>query len=109
MKAIKSISAAVIVVGMTAVMCLPSGRAEAGDQVISDSLLTVIKLKALDARKTELVKRIETEDAKRGRTMAGVTAETAERINTSQDSICLELRSQLVGLELEISELSQDK
>lgn len=68
-----------------------------------------IKVKELNARKVDLQKQIKIEDQKRNQTFNGVTAETQEMLNDKQDSICLELRSQLVSVELELKELVPDE
>ena len=72
----------------------------------ADSTLVALRLNELKTRKADIQKQIETEDRKRNQTIEGVSAETMERMNMSQDSICLELRSQLVEVELEMAELT---
>lgn len=69
---------------------------------------TSIKLNSLQNRKESLQKEIKIQDAKRNREIAGVSAATLERMNDKQDSLCLELRSELADVILEIKELSQD-
>ena len=59
-------------------------------------------------RKAELKKRIATEDKKRNTVIEGVSPETLEKIIERQDSICLELRSELTAVELELKELGAD-
>ena len=109
MKKTKSIFGAVIAGLIVAALCVPSGHMVAENKLISDSTVMVIKLKTLNTRKAEIEKLIKTEDGKRDRTVAGVTAETSERINIAQDSICLELRSELVSVNLEIGEIEKKK
>lgn len=75
-------------------------------KVETDSTVNKIRLNTLRQRRTELQKKIEDEDKKRNRVIEGVSAESLERMNMAQDSICLELRSELVGVELEIKELA---
>ena len=72
----------------------------------ADSTLVALHLNELKTRKADIQKQIETEDRKRNQTIEGVSAETMERMNMTQDSICLELRSQLVEVELEMAELT---
>ena len=72
----------------------------------ADSTLVALRLNELKTRKADIQKQIETEDRKRNQTIEGVSAETMERMNMTQDSICLELRSQLVEVELEMAELT---
>lgn len=105
----RKIFGAVFIALMAGMVCLPSGRMVADDVVIGDSTLMVIKLKSLNVRKAELEKQIKIEDGKRNRTIAGVSPESAERMNIVQDSICLELRSQLVSVNLEIEEKTNNK
>lgn len=75
----------------------------------NDSIMNTIKVKELRARKSELQRLIKTEDAKRNRRIEGVTPQTQEVLNDRQDSICLDLRSQLVTVELALEELAPDK
>lgn len=74
----------------------------------NDSTVNAIKIKNLKNRKAELQKRIATEDKKRNAVIEGVSPETLEKRNERQDSICLELRSELTAVELELKELSAD-
>jgi hypothetical protein len=74
----------------------------------NDSILNAIKIKNLKDRKAELKKRIATEDKKRNTVIEGVSPETLEKIIERQDSICLELRSELTAVELELKELGAD-
>lgn len=71
----------------------------------NDSIVVSVKLKELSLKRDNLIKQIKVEDAKRDMSINGVTFETQERLNDRQDSICLDLRSQLVSVELEIKEL----
>lgn len=79
------------------------------DSQNKDDAVQAIKVKELNARKANLQKQIKIEDQKRNQTLNGVTAETQEILNEKQDSICLELRSQLVSVELELKELVPDE
>lgn len=72
----------------------------------NDSIARFVKIKELKIKKDNLIKQIKMEDAKRDMSIDGVTFESQERLNDIQDSICLDLRSQLVSIELEIKELS---
>ena len=74
-----------------------------------DSTLNKIKIKELTLKKQAIEKKIAIEDKKRNAVINGVTAETQEVLNDKQDSICLELRSQLVDIKLELKELIPDK
>lgn len=79
------------------------------DNQSKDNTVTAIKIKELNSRKAKLQKQIKIEDLKRNQSLNGVTAETQEMLNDRQDSICLELRSQLVSVELELDELVPDE
>lgn len=70
----------------------------------NDSVMNVVKIKLLTEKKTKLKRQIAIEDAKRNEVVNGVTPEIQEVLNDKQDSICLELRSQLVAVELELKE-----
>lgn len=109
MKKINNILAAIAISAAAILVCMPSGETMAQDTTSNDSTITAIKLKSLNSRRENINKQIEIEDAKRGKTYEGVSAETNEKLNIAQDSICLELRSELVSIELEIAELSPKK
>lgn len=70
-----------------------------------DSTLIAIRLYELNERKADIQKKIQVEDSKRNQSIEGVSYETQEKLNFTQDSICMELRSQLTDIELEIGEL----
>lgn len=70
----------------------------------NDSVMNVVKIKLLTEKKAKLKRQIAIEDAKRNEVVNGVTPEVQEMLNDKQDSICLELRSQLVAVELELKE-----
>ena len=75
----------------------------------NDSVMNTIRVKVLTEKRAELKKQIAVEDAKRNKIIDGVTPEVQEAMNDEQDSICLELRSRLVTVELELKELLPDK
>lgn len=77
----------------------------AQEKTRADSLVNVIRLQTLKQRQLDLKKKIGAEDKKRNRAMEGVSAESLEGMNLVQDSVCLELRSELVSVELQIKEL----
>lgn len=74
----------------------------------NDSTMCAIKIKNLKNRKVTLQKQIAAEDKKRNAVFEGVSPETLERLNERQDSICLELRSELTSVELELKELGAE-
>ena len=74
----------------------------------ADSTVRAIRLEVLNNRKAELKQEIAQADKLRNRSIEGVSLQTMEQMNRSQDSICLELRSELVSVELEIAELTPD-
>lgn len=71
----------------------------------NDSVMNTVKVKLLTEKKINLKKQIAMEDVKRNKTIEGVTPEVQEALNDKQDSICLDLRSRLVAVELELKEL----
>lgn len=79
------------------------------NETSNDSTVTAIKVKELNERKADLKKQIAEQDKKRDMRIHGVAPETMEKLNERQDSVCLELRSQLVAVELELNELVPDK
>lgn len=95
-----------VVVAMAALAWCSPERAGAEEKAAADSTMNTVLLKTLRKRRADLKKEIEAADRKRGRTIEGVAAGTLELMNTAQDSLCLELRSELVRVELEIKELT---
>lgn len=87
-----------------AITIVPSVAAD--DNTIQDGLAGNSKYDALNEQRNQIQEQIATEDKKRNQVIEGVSAQQLEQINDRQDSICLELRSQLVSVELQISELS---
>lgn len=81
---------------------LPSGNVTPGNDTIN-----AVKLKALAVKEATLQKTIQEQDKKRNATYNGVSAETIEKLNDRQDSTCLDLRSQLVSVQLEIGEVKK--
>lgn len=73
-----------------------------------DRTVLAVKLSSLKKRKADIERQIAEADKLRNRKIEGVSAESLEEINDRQDSICLELRSQLVQVDLEISECAPD-
>lgn len=74
----------------------------------NDSTVNVIKLKVLTVRESALQKQIQEEDKKRNAIYNGASSETTEALNNRQDSICLDLRSQLIDVQLEIKEIKRN-
>ena len=70
-----------------------------------DTLLNRSRMAELSIQRSQLKQRITAEDKKRNSQLTGVAPEQMELINLRQDSLCLELRSQLTTVELEIAEL----
>lgn len=73
-------------------------------QAPNDTIAMSLKMKALLNKQITLQNKIKEEDGKRNAVYNGVSAETQEMLNDRQDSICLDLRSQLVDVQLEIVE-----
>lgn len=96
---------AVITVGM---MMFSLGSNAQSNTSQNDSTVNAIKIKNLKNRKATLQKQIAVEDKKRNTVLEGVSPETLEKRNERQDSICLELRSELTCVELELKELGAD-
>lgn len=88
----------------TVILAMSAGNAWAQQTV--DSVAVAIRVKTLESRRASLKAQIKEEDLKRKRVVEGITPEANERLNTVQDSICLELRSQLVSVELELDEVA---
>ena len=72
------------------------------------AVITTVRLKALSAQEKSLQKKIQEQDKKRNATYNDVSTETMERLNDRQDSICLDLRSQLVTIQLEMAEIKKE-
>lgn len=93
-----------VLAAMMILLSMPAFAQE--ENSTNDSIARFVKIKELKIKKESLIKQIKMEDAKRDMSIDGVTFETQEILNDRQDSICLDLRSQLVSIELEIKELS---
>lgn len=93
-----------VIAAMMMLLSMPAFAQE--ENRTNDSIAKFVKIKELKIKKDNLIKQIKMEDAKRDMSIDGVTFESQERLNDIQDSICLDLRSQLVSIELEIKELS---
>lgn len=64
-------------------------------------------VRKLDAKKADLSRQIAEEDRKRDQQIEGVSWENMKEINMRQDSVCLQLRSDLNDVELELKELKR--
>ena len=85
--------------------CSVIGLANASAQTKADTVKVQIKIKELKQTEATLKKRIETEDKKRNRNIEGVSETSMDEMNQRQDSVCLDLRSQLVDVQLQVKEL----
>ncbi len=68
----------------------------------------VNRMEELTEQKKVLLKQIKIEDSKRNKVDDSMSFEQMEEINDRQDSICLDLRSKMVYVELEINELKRN-
>lgn len=96
-----------LIAALLTLASLPLQAQDTALPVISqvDSIATAVQIRSLEQQRTQLQTRIQQEDAKRGTKTEGVTPQTQEMLNDRQDSLCLSLRSQLVDVELQLSEL----
>lgn len=85
--------------------CSVIGLVNASAQTKADTVKVQIKIKELKQAEATLKKRIETEDKKRNRNIEGVSETSMDEMNQRQDSVCLDLRSQLVDVQLQVKEL----
>ena len=74
----------------------------------NDSTVNAVKVQTLRNRRSALQKQIAAEDKKRNAVIEGVSPETMELRNERQDSVCLELRSELTAVNLQLKELGAD-
>lgn len=88
-----------------ALLCIVMGVGQIYAQTKADTIKVQIKIKELKQTEITLKKRIEIEDKKRNQTIEGVSEISMNDINRRQDSICLNLRSQLVDVQLQVKEL----
>ena len=89
--------------GILLLAIMSVSTANAQDDKIS-ATANAVKVKELNLKKQQLAQRIAIEDRKRNRHEHGMSPEKQEILNLKQDSICLELRSELVNIECEIKE-----
>lgn len=87
-----------------ALVCTVVGLGQTYAQTKADTIKVQVKIKELKQTELALKKSIETEDKKRNRTIEGVYEVSMNEMNERQDSICLDLRSQLVDIQLQIKE-----
>lgn len=73
----------------------------------ANETMTIVRKNSLESKKAELEKRIAAEDRKREQHLEGVSRKNMEILNLRQDSICLQLRSELTDVELELKELER--
>ena len=85
--------------------CSVIGLANVSAQTKADTVKVQIKIKELKQIEATLKKHIETEDKKRNQNIEGVSEISMNEMNQRQDSICLDLRSQLVDVQLQVKEL----
>lgn len=64
-------------------------------------------VRRLNDKKAELTRLIAAEDRKRDQHIEGVSWEKMKEINERQDSLCLQLRSELNDVDLELKELKK--
>ncbi len=88
------------------VILLVTFYSTANAQNQNDTLRVRARITELTVQRNQLKQQITVEDKKRNSQIADVTPEKMELINLCQDSLCLELRSQLTEVELEIAELT---
>lgn len=98
----------IIVAGLFCMMAMPAFSQKVAT-ASNDSTINAVKIKELTLRKNNLKKQIAVEDSKRNRQVVGMSLESMEVMNERQDSVCLDLRSQLVTVELELKNLVPDK
>lgn len=75
----------------------------------NDTIINMMRIQELNAQKDSLLNQIKIEDAKRNMIIDSLSFEQMEIINDRQDSICLDLRSKLTYINLELKELEEYK
>ena len=76
--------------------------------IVNDTLTNDMRIEELKTQKNILMDQIKIEDAKRNMFADSLSFEQMEMINNRQDSICLDLRSKLTYINLELRELEMD-
>lgn len=89
-----------------AIAAVPALASAQNQQPTADSTANALRIRSLKAQIEGLDKQIKQEDVKRNKTILGVKPEQLEVMNDRQDSVCLELRSQLTDKQLELKELT---
>lgn len=72
-----------------------------------NATVLAVKIKELELKKAMIEEKIALEDKKRNQREYGITPERQEVLNDRQDSLCLELRSERVSIELELKEIRE--
>ena len=81
-----------------------------GEHVIAiDSVAHFNNMKLLETKEQNLKKKLNEEMQKRNATYSGVSAEALEEMNDRQDSICLDLKSQIVDVQLQIRDIRKQQ
>ncbi len=93
------------VTSLLAMLICTEGRCQTEKK---DQITNAVKLKELTLKKEKLEAQITEEDKKRNKQVNGVSYDVQEQMNDQQDFVCLELRSKLVSIEMEIKELQPD-
>lgn len=73
----------------------------------ADSTTLALRMKTLREQEALLKSEIDRQDKRRDNVVNGVSAEYQEYLNDRQDSICLDLRSRLVAVRLEMKEITE--
>lgn len=71
----------------------------------NNTVADMMRIQELNTQKDSLLNQIKIEDAKRNMIIDSLSFEQMEIINDRQDSICLDLRSKLTYINLELKEL----
>ncbi len=104
-----NLSKGIVVGTVIGIFIFLSGSLFAQNKVAAnDSTKNAKIIKELTLKKEALEKRIAIEDGKRNQSLNGVSEESMEMINDKQDSLCLQLRSDLVTVKLELEEVTPD-
>lgn len=98
-----------MIIGFMLGVCIFTLPVYAQDKNKNDLIVLAVKIKELQLKKVSLERLITVEDKKRNQHEPGISPERQEILNDRQDSICLELRSKLVSVELELKELTSKK
>ena len=77
--------------------------------MVADTETHIGQIKTLEAKEQILQKKLDAEMQKRNATFSETRADVIEDLNDRQDSVCLDLKSQIVDIQLQIRDIKNQQ